>query len=525
MVGPIDYRLQVLDPIQGYLKGIGFAEDLKTAQLGREQTRQSMGIQAAQEARAAQQFEMQRAEAARKQAEAQRGQQVLSDLFNNPSPTSNDFTRAYVANPAIREEIKFLMQNQSEGSTKAQLSAAQNIYAAASNGNIPVLERVLTEQRDVMRNSGNEQLAKVADEGLRMLKNDPSGAVKMLRTSTGLSIIGFGGDIEKINKVIGIPEPAKPTEAMRTLDAQLRAGGIVPRAEGGDGRYETAMASAAGVGGGKDTETIRTLKDRAEMAGLVPGTPEFQEFMRTGGKEGGPLVQTIIGDAEGTLAKELAKKDAARISATIDAGATASRNLVQIDTLSALLGEIKTGQGAAVKSWLGETFGIATEGLDEIQAFQSAVSRLIPAQREEGSGSSSDLDVKMFARGLPNLINQPGGNEIIVETLREINQYDIAASLIAGKVADWAMTPEAEREDLEARGLILSPSQARQAIVNLGSATPTYKKYLESRRKGKPEPAASGDEKSDFMADPIIQRLSPELQESAWEIYKQKVSR
>lgn len=261
------------------------------------------------------------------------------------------------------------------------------------------------------------------------------------------------------------------------------------------------------------------------MAGLVPGTPEFQEFMRTGGKESGPLVQTIIGDAEGTLAKELAKKDAARISATIDAGATASRNLMQIETLSALLGEIETGQGAAVKSWLGETFGIATEGLDEIQAFQSAVSRLIPAQREEGSGSSSDLDVKMFARGLPNLINQPGGNEIIVETLREINEYDIAASLIAGRVADWAMTPEAERKDLEARGLILSPSQGRRAILDLGSATPTYKKYLESRRKGTPEPAASGDARAAFMADPRVQRLSPEQQEAAWEVYKQQVSR
>ena len=271
MVSPIDYRLDVLDPIQGYLQGLKFGEGVQTERLGREQTRQSMGIQAAQEARAAQAFEMQRAEAARKLAEAQRGQQVLTELFSNPNPTADDFTWAYLANPAFREEVKFLMQNQTAGATKAQLSGAQNIYAAASLNNIPVLARVLTEQRDAMRNSGNEELAKVADEGLRMLQTDPAGAAQMLRASTGLTIVGLGGDIKKINEAIGIPEPASPTEAVRTLDAQLRAGGIVPRAEGGDGRYETAMASAAGAIP-KAPEAASTLGKIAQdvEAGIIP---------------------------------------------------------------------------------------------------------------------------------------------------------------------------------------------------------------------------------------------------------------
>lgn len=229
MVGPIDYRLNVLDPIQGYLQGLKFGEDLQTAQLGREQTRQSMGIQAAQEARAAQEFEMRRADAARKQAEAQRGQQVISDLFNNPNPTSDDFMRAYVANPAIREEVKFMMQNQSAETTKSQLSAAQNIYSAAAQGNMPVLERVLTEQRDAMRNSGNEEMAKVADEGLRMLQEDPEGAVKMLRSSTGLTILGLGGDIKKINEAIGIPEKAPEAASPLGKIAQDVESGIIPK--------------------------------------------------------------------------------------------------------------------------------------------------------------------------------------------------------------------------------------------------------------------------------------------------------
>lgn len=227
-MGPIDYTTQVLSPVQGYLKGIGFAEDLKTAQLGREQTRQAMGIQAAQEARAAQEFELRRAEAARQQEAARRGQQVLSDLFNNQNPTSDDFMRAYVANPAIREEIKFMQQTQSDGMTKAQLSAAQNIYAAASNGNIPVLERVLTEQRDVLRNFGNDQLAKAADEGLRMIRDNPEAAIQMLRSSTGLTILGLGGDIKKINEAIGVGEGPSAVSPIGKIAQDVEAG-LVPQ--------------------------------------------------------------------------------------------------------------------------------------------------------------------------------------------------------------------------------------------------------------------------------------------------------
>jgi len=228
MVGPIDYTMQVLDPIQGYMKGLAFGEDLQNSQLSREQTRQTMGIQQTQEARAAQEFEMRKAEAARKQADAQRGQQVLGELLNNPSPTSEDFTKAYLANPAIREEVKFLMGNQSAEVTKAQLSSAQNLYAAAAQNNLPIVERLLTEQRDAAKNGGNEQMYQLADEGLKMLQSDPEMAMKHVRTSTGLSILGLGGDIKKVNEAIGINEQKDAVSPLGKI-AQDVSSGIIPK--------------------------------------------------------------------------------------------------------------------------------------------------------------------------------------------------------------------------------------------------------------------------------------------------------
>ena len=228
MVGPIDYTMQVLDPIQGYMKGLAFNEDLQNSQLGREQTRQTMGIQQTQEARAAQEFEMRKAEAARKQADAQRGQQVLGELLSNPSPTSEDFTKAYLANPAIREEVKFLMGNQSAEVTKAQLSSAQNLYAAAAQNNLPIVERLLTEQRDAAKNGGNEQMYKLAEEGLKMLQSDPEMAMKHVRTSTGLSILGLGGDIKKVNEAIGINEQKDAVSPLGKIAQDVKSG-IIPK--------------------------------------------------------------------------------------------------------------------------------------------------------------------------------------------------------------------------------------------------------------------------------------------------------
>jgi len=271
MVGPIDYRMQVLDPIQGYMQGLAFGEDLKTKQLGREQARQGMDIQAAQEGRAAEAFRMQKAEASRRVAEAQRGQQVLADLFTNPNPTSDDFTKAYVANPAIRDEVKFLMDRQTAAQTRSQLVAAQNVYAAAAQGSPDVLGRILTEQRDAMAASNNEPMVKILDESLRLLQTDPENAMRQLRASTGLTIYGLGGNIKEINEALGLPEAPKPTESFRTLDAQLRAGGIVPQGEGGDGRYEQAMQAAGGAVA-KSPEAVSPLgKIAADVkAGIIP---------------------------------------------------------------------------------------------------------------------------------------------------------------------------------------------------------------------------------------------------------------
>lgn len=321
MVGPIDYTMQVLDPIQGYMKGLAFNEDLQTSQLGREQTRQTMGIQQTQEARAAQEFEMRKAEAARKQADAQRGQQVLGELLSNPSPTSEDFTKAYLANPAIREEVKFLMGNQSAEVTQAQLSSAQNLYAAAAQNNLPIVERLLTEQRDAAKNGGNEQMYQLADEGLKMLQSDPEMAMKHVRTSTGLSILGLGGDIKKINDAIGIGEPIEFRPA--TAEEAARYGAASGQINTKTGEFK-AIQPPSGM-------TVRATPEGGVELIQGPGVgsnagKRSTDYVYTTDKQGRPVAQPI----EGTPAALEAQQIKGNLEASIGVGEDMLRTIESV---------------------------------------------------------------------------------------------------------------------------------------------------------------------------------------------------
>lgn len=461
--------LDVKNPIEEAIKGYTMGRN-EIAQ------RQEMQIQQQNAAQQQEAFAMQKAAADKAVADALAGQAELARIAQlGAAATADDYMKAWVANPAIRDDLNNLKTMITEPQSAALLQTTQNMYATTASGNVEATRNILQTQLDAAMNSGDQQMVPAYRAALDQLDQDPEGAMAQLKTTSAMTLMGLKGP-----------------EYIKTINESL---GLTPA---------------------KTPEGFQTLQLRAEAAGLVRGTPEYEKFMASGGDKG-PLVTNILGDAEGTFAKELAKGDAERIMATIDAGQSAARNLVELDSLSDLLGKVDTGGSAAAKAWLG-TLGVDTEGLDDIQAFEAVIARMVPAQRVEGSGSSSNLDVQQFVKGLPSLIKQPGGNQIIVETLRDINEYDVAASIIAGKVAEWAQTPAADRKALEEQGLILSPAKGRKAILDLGSPTATYKTSLKQKPTTTTTPA---DAKAAFLADPRIKALAPAQQETAWTKYQE----
>src|SRR5210317_2583789 len=147
---------------------------------------------------------------------------------------------------------------------------------------------------------------------------------------------------------------------------------------------------------------------------------------------------------------KFAELDAKTLSETFSSGVTAVSNLNKINRLDALLQNVETGSMAALKGVMGN-LGIETEGLGDIQAAQALINALVPAQRPPGSGPMSDADLELFKQSLPRIINSPGGNQIIINTMRGLAEYDAEGARIVQRLRKKEITQAEAFELLNSR--------------------------------------------------------------------------
>jgi hypothetical protein len=124
--------------------------------------------------------------------------------------------------------------------------------------------------------------------------------------------------------------------------------------------------------------------------------------------------------------------------------------MARIDRLEALLNANPTGGLAELKRRAGE-FGINTEKLNEIQAAQALINSLVPEQRQPGSGTMSEADLALFKESLPRIINQPGGNKLVIDTMRGIAKYDAEGASIVQQLREGKLNRAQAFEALQNR--------------------------------------------------------------------------
>lgn len=181
----------------------------------------------------------------------------------------------------------------------------------------------------------------------------------------------------------------------------------------------------------KQTDTMQNLAWRAQQAGLQPGTPEYQQFMATGGGKEGVTVNNIMGGEK--FGEEFAKGDASALAEVSQSGMAAQRNLGRIGRLDELLASTPQGaQGNFIQ--LAADFGVKFDGSDNVEAARALINSLVPEQRPAGSGPMSDADLELFKQSLPRIINSPNGNQMIVNTMRSIAQYDAQGAEIVQRL-------------------------------------------------------------------------------------------
>jgi hypothetical protein len=190
----------------------------------------------------------------------------------------------------------------------------------------------------------------------------------------------------------------------------------------------------------KQTSDIQEYNKAVEQ-GFKGSFIDYQVALR---KAGATNVQVSTEGKE--FGKQAEKFAAEGFRDLANQGQNATRTAIQLDRLDALLKRTGSGLATQAKAVAGN-FGIETKGLSDIQAVEAIVNQLVPQQRPPGSGTMSDADLALFKKSLPRLINTPGGNQTIIDTLKAINQYDQQI----GAIAREALRGRISQEEADAR--------------------------------------------------------------------------
>jgi hypothetical protein len=156
---------------------------------------------------------------------------------------------------------------------------------------------------------------------------------------------------------------------------------------------------------------------------------------------GGGDTNITTGPSESAFSQETGKIIAQEADSVAQQGAAAQRSMGQLNTLEQALLNSPAGAGGAIAN-MAANIGIKTEGVENLELANAIISQLVPSQRPPGSGVMSDADLALFKASLPRLINTREGNQLIIDTMRNIAQYDMQRGEIARGMQLGQITPD-----------------------------------------------------------------------------------
>lgn len=180
MVSPIDYRLDVLNPVQQAMQGYN---------LGTQMAVNQSAIQAAQaeEARKQQQFLAQ-----------QEQQKAMYDFSLKPDKSTQDFVDFTVRYPQLTEQYKKSWEMMDTGQRADALKTAAEVMSAIKTNNPNVAQEILEERAKAYENSGQRESAFNMRRMKGMISKDPNSIYSSLGLfGSAVSPDEFGSMIDK----------------------------------------------------------------------------------------------------------------------------------------------------------------------------------------------------------------------------------------------------------------------------------------------------------------------------------------
>lgn len=284
MVSPINYILDVKNPIEEAMRGYAFGrQDIEQRQVMQERD-QMMGLRESQEARAAQEFEMRRAEAERQRAQAEAGQSALMRLMDlGPNATANDYSQAWLANPSIRQDLGALKTMMEAPKLKTTLDTSSRLYALARQGNADAVRDELSLQFEAAKNSGDQAMAATYGSALEQMNTNPEAALQSIAATSAFTIMGLQGPeyLSNVDKALGLDGGADGPPQVRSSTI-LDDGTVVTVTDAGPvvyartGEVITGQAAADAVREAQEFGAdVRRQREAGAATGRLTATAEL----------------------------------------------------------------------------------------------------------------------------------------------------------------------------------------------------------------------------------------------------------
>ncbi|MCR4530039.1 hypothetical protein [Acinetobacter venetianus] len=191
MVQPINYTLDVLNPVQSTLQGFTGGMQLGTAMADRERA------------------------LAQQEQEQLAKQQMNEDLYNlSVNPTYEGYTQVMTKYPQLSENLKRAYDTMDVGKQQTTLSLASQTLAALHSNNPEIAKDVLENGAIAYDNSGNKQDAAVLRGYKKMIEANPDAA----KTSIGMLLASTNP--EKFADIYGKLGSESRANEMQPLEKQ-----------------------------------------------------------------------------------------------------------------------------------------------------------------------------------------------------------------------------------------------------------------------------------------------------------------
>ena len=231
---------------------------------------------------------------------------------------------------------------------------------------------------------------------------------------------------------------------------------------------------------GKTTDKTFTMMSESDRiaAGLPVGSYQKDSLGKTYSiGPSGTNIEINTGDNKPNVAeqlKKLAGKEGEIWATYLDAGSKAATTFADINSIGQLLELSPTGPAAGR---FVQMFGGISTNADAVKAI---IARLAPSMRVAGSGSTSDIEVKMMQDSLGSLLYSPEANRLIHTAFKAKLAIDLQRSKIVNAVSNEDITVKDARRQLQALNEQSILSEPLVALLQGQSASAT------------PQPSGSG---------------------------------